>query len=48
MLLHSFITCQPVNLIHDRKFIPVHYHRMDKRTVNLLYSPDSIEITSLE
>ena len=25
MLLHIFITCQPVNLIHDKKFIPADY-----------------------
>ena len=26
MLLHIFITCQqPINLIHDKKFIPIDY-----------------------
>ena len=25
MLLYIFITCQPVNLINDKKFIPIHY-----------------------
>ena len=25
MLLQIFITCQPVNLTHDKKCIPIHY-----------------------
>ena len=26
MLLHIAIALQPVNLIHDKKFVPVHVH----------------------
>ena len=25
MLFHNFITCQPVNLTHEKKFIPTYY-----------------------